>query len=191
MVCNMVDYLKHILCSRQKKTLTDKNLKSSAVLVPLFNDGEELHILFTRRSNIVLHHKGQISFPGGQSHKDDSDLLQTALRESWEEIGLKPKDVQILGELDDIPTFTSGFNIRPFVGIIPYPYSFKLNQQETTEILDIPLSALMESSSCQNDAVGADGIKQVAYVYKGQTIWGATARIVKQLVDILRSSSGT
>ncbi len=125
----MNEHLKRNLSTRVKKTLTDKKLKPAAVLVPLFYDGNEFHILLTRRSENVPHHKGQISFPGGQPHKKDSDLLQTALRESWEEIGLKPEDVQVIGELDDTPTLTSGFIITPFVGIIPYPYSFKLNLQ--------------------------------------------------------------
>jgi 8-oxo-dGTP pyrophosphatase MutT (NUDIX family) len=182
----MIDYLKHILSSRQKKLHYDKNLKPAAVLVPLFSDGEELHILFTRRSEEVFHHKGQISFPGGRPHEKDSDLRQTALRESWEEIGLKPEDVRILGELDDTPTVTTGFNIRPFVGIIPFPYSFKLNKAETTALLDIPFQALLDDSAYSHDAMDSEGIKQAAYVYHGQTIWGATARIVKQLVDILR-----
>ena len=107
---NMDDYLKHILSSRQKKTINDKGLKPAAVLVPLFYVGKELHILFTRRSNKVLYHKGQISFPGGRPHKIDPDFLHTALRESWEEIGLKSEDIQILGELDNTPTITTGFN---------------------------------------------------------------------------------
>ena len=185
----MDDYLKHILSSRQKKTINDKGLKPAAVLVPLFYVGKELHILFTRRSNKVLYHKGQISFPGGRPHKNDPDFLRTALRESWEEIGLKSEDVQILGELDNTPTITTGFNIRPFVGIIPYPYPFKLNPEETTEILDIPISALMQDSAYSSKVADAEGIKQETYVYKGQSIWGATARIVKQLLDILRSSA--
>jgi 8-oxo-dGTP pyrophosphatase MutT (NUDIX family) len=184
----MVDYLKHILSSRQKKLSIDKKLKPAAVLVPLFNDGKELHILFTRRSEKVFHHKGQISFPGGRPNKNETDLQQTALRESWEEIGLKPEDVQVIGELDDTPTISTGFNISPFVGIIPYPYSFKLNKAETTALLDIPLSVLLDDSAFLQDAVDSKGITQAAYVYQSQTIWGATARIVKQLIDILRSS---
>jgi len=107
-----MDYnLRQIFSFRQKKILTDKKLKAAAVLVPLFSDGKEYRLLLTKRSNDVLYHKGQISFPGGKPYKTDSSLLETALRESCEEIGLDPKDVEIIGELDDTPTTTSGFLI--------------------------------------------------------------------------------
>jgi 8-oxo-dGTP pyrophosphatase MutT (NUDIX family) len=189
----MNDYLRQILSSRQKKKkLTDKDLKPAAVLLPLFTDGTEYRVLFTRRSEKVLHHKGQISFPGGQPHKKDSDLLQTALRESWEEIGLKPEDVEIIGELDDTPTATSGFIITPFVGIIPYPYIFTPNPQETTEIFDIPLSSLMNSSKLTQELADSGGKLQETYTYKyqGYSIWGATALIIKQLLDTIRKAGG-
>src|SRR4030042_879372 len=129
-----MDYnLRQIFSSRQKKRSTDKKLNAAAVLVPLFSDGKEYHILLTKRSSTVLQHKGQISFPGGKPHKTDSSLLETALRESREEIGLQPKDAEIIGELDDTPTKTSGFIISPFVALIPYPYKFVRNPHEITE----------------------------------------------------------
>jgi 8-oxo-dGTP pyrophosphatase MutT (NUDIX family) len=183
----MNDYLKNILSSRVKKTLVDKKFKPAAVLVPLFSDGNELQILLTRRSEKVFHHQGQISFPGGQPHKEDPDLLHTALRESWEEIGLKPEDVQIVGELDDTPTITSGFMITPFVGVIPYPYSFNLNLLETTGVFNIPISTLMENSAYREEAVDSNGVVQQAYLFQGNTIWGATARIIKQLLDMIKN----
>ena len=118
-------------------------------------------------------------------------MLQTALRESWEEIGLKPEDVQVIGELDDTPTMTSGFIITPFVGVIPYPYSFRLNLQETTEIVDVSLSVLMENSAYQKEAVDTNGVTQKAYIYQDYTIWGATARIIKQLLDAIKNEDET
>lgn len=182
--------LKQIFSSRQKNKLIDKNLKTAAVLVPLFNDGKEYHVLLTQRSDDVLLHKGQISFPGGKPHKTDANLLDTALRESWEEIGLKPKDAQIIGELDDTPTKVTGFIISPFVALIPYPYEFIKNPRETTEILFVPLSVLMDNSNFNQEPMDNDGIPNYTYEYKGRIIWGATARIIKQLLDTLRAASG-
>jgi 8-oxo-dGTP pyrophosphatase MutT (NUDIX family) len=188
----MDNHLRHIFSSRQKKRLPIENLKVAAVLVPLFNDGKEYRILLTRRSNQVLYHKGQISFPGGKPHKNDSSLQETALRESKEEIGLAREDVEIIGELDDTETITSGFLISPFVALIPYPYKFVKNPRETTEILDIPLSALMEDSNCKQKLVNNSGTLTTicTFTYKNNKIWGATARIIKQLVDTLKSSNG-
>jgi len=188
-----MDYnLRQIFSCRQKKKLTDKKLNSAAVLVPLFSDGEEYHLLLTQRSSDVLQHKGQISFPGGKPHKADFSLLETALRESWEEIGLDPKDVEILGELDDTPTITSGFLISPFVALIPYPYKFVRNPHEIAEILDIPLSALMDKSRFKQEHVidNDETVTTYTYEYQGRVIWGATANIIKQLLDSLQSASG-
>lgn len=141
----------------------------------------------------MLHHRGQISFPGGKPHKADSSLLETALRESWEEIGLEPKDVEIVGELDETPTKTSGFLISPFVALVPYPYKFTKNPREIAEILYIPLSALMDKSNFKQEYLVDDGEPVTAYFYDyhGRVIWGATASIIKQLLDSLQSASGS
>lgn len=188
----MNDQLKKIFSSRQKKKLASKKLNAAAVLVPLFHDGTEYHLLLTQRSNKVLHHKGQISFPGGKPHKADAHLLDTALRESWEEIGLNPKDVEIIGELDDTPTRTSGFSISPFIALIPYPYTFTRNPHEIDDILSVPLSALMNPSNCKQKMVDDDGEPATAYIYEynGRVIWGATASIINQLLDTLKATSG-
>jgi 8-oxo-dGTP pyrophosphatase MutT (NUDIX family) len=189
-----MDYdLKQIFSSRHKKRLINKKLTSAAVLVPLFNNGKECHILLTKRSSALLHHKGQISFPGGKPHKTDSSLQETALRESWEEIGLNPKDVEVIGELDDTPTTTTGFLISPFVALIPYPYNFTRNPHEIDEILNIPLSALMDKSCFKQEYVTDDNnnrIKAYSYEYEGRIIWGATSKIIKQLLDTLKSAGG-
>jgi 8-oxo-dGTP pyrophosphatase MutT (NUDIX family) len=187
----MEKHIKRIFSLRRKKRLSDKNLKPSAVLIPLFYDGKEFRVLLTRRSNRVQHHKGQISFPGGRPLKKDSSLLETALRESWEETGLKPEDVEIIGELDDTPTRISGFLISPFVALIPYPYKFTRNPRETAEILDFPLSALMNETSFKQEFIenSKDTLPDYTYEYKGNVIWGATARIIKQLLDTLREAN--
>jgi len=160
----------------------EENLKSSAVLIPLFYNQGQYHILFTERSDEVDFHKGQVCFPGGTREPSDSSLLQTALRETEEEIGLKAKDAEILGELDDSITLTSNYVISPFVAFIPHPYPFKADSRETREIFSVPLSFLMDEANFKQDSY--------AYEYEGHIIWGATARILKQFIDLLKSESG-
>ncbi len=135
------------------------------------------------------HHKGQISFPGGARSKTDTTLLDTALRESWEEIGLEAKDAEIVGELDDTPTTTSGFNISPFVAFIPYPYKFTLSPYEIEEIFSISISALLHKASRKEEryTFGSQTFVNYSYEYEGRVIWGATARIVEQLLEIWQS----
>jgi 8-oxo-dGTP pyrophosphatase MutT (NUDIX family) len=188
----MKDQLKQIFSFRKKKYVTNKKLKAAAVLVPLFHDGNEYRVLLTRRSHEVFHHKGQISFPGGKPSKSDSSLLDTALRESWEEIGLQARDAEIIGELDDTPTKTTGFNISPFVALIPYPYSFVRNLHEIDEILDIPLAAFLDTAHCKQGRARNKSEMTIDFRYEcnGRIIWGATARIIKQLVDTLKSTYG-
>ena len=152
------------------------------MLIPLFYDQGQYHVLFTERSDEVNFHKGQVCFPGGTREPSDASLLQTALRESEEEIALKAKNVEILGELDDSLTLTSNYVISPFVALIPYPYPLKADGREIREIFSIPLSFLMDEANFRQDSY--------TYEYEGHIIWGATARILKQFIDLLKSKSG-
>jgi 8-oxo-dGTP pyrophosphatase MutT (NUDIX family) len=188
----MKEKLKQLLASRPKARSSIKGLTEAAVLVPIFCKDGEYHILFTQRSDRVQHHKGQISFPGGARSKDDASLLDTALRESWEEIGVEAKDVEILGELDDTPTTTSSFNISPFVALIPYPHRFNLNHYEIDEIFSIPVSALLHKAKKKEEysTFGNDISVSYSYEYDGKLIWGATAQIVHQFLDVWQSASG-
>jgi 8-oxo-dGTP pyrophosphatase MutT (NUDIX family) len=179
--------IKEILACRSKACIQDPRYRRAAVLIPLFKKDGEYHILFTRRTNRVEHHKGQISFPGGRQDKKDRDLLATALREAREEMGIEEKDVHILGELDDICTVSSDFCISPFVALLPYPYPFKVNHQEIEEVLEVPLSGLMDDRRFRQEIFDKDGQRFPVYFYqhRDHTIWGATARILKQLLDLL------
>jgi len=190
--CYMKDKLRQLLASRLKTRLSGRGLTEAAVLVPIFCKDGEYHILFTQRSDQVQHHKGQISFPGGTRSKPDASLLDTALRESWEEVGLKAKDVEILGELDDTPTTTSSFNISPFVAFIPYPYQFTLNPYEINEIFSVPVSALLHKANKKEEysTFGNEVFVDYSYEYKGRVIWGATAQIVQQFLEVWQSASG-
>jgi 8-oxo-dGTP pyrophosphatase MutT (NUDIX family) len=179
--------IKEILACRGKACIEDPRFKRAAVLIPLFKKNGEYHILFTRRTDMVEHHKGQISFPGGRQDEKDKDLLTTALREAREEMGIEKKDVRILGELDDICTATTDFCVSPFVALIPYPYPFKVNSQEIEEVLEVPLSVLLDESRFRQELHKGDGKPFLVYFYqhKDHTIWGATATILKQLLDLL------
>ena len=179
--------IKEILACRGKACIEDPRFRRAAVLIPLFKKNGEYHILFTRRTDMVEHHKGQISFPGGRRDEKDKDLLTTALREAREEMGIEKKDVRILGELDDICTATTDFCVSPFVALIPYPYPFKVNSQEIEEVLEVPLSVLLDESRFRQELHKGDGKPFLVYFYqhKDHTIWGATATILKQLLDLL------
>jgi 8-oxo-dGTP pyrophosphatase MutT (NUDIX family) len=178
--------IKEILDCREKTCIQDERLKRAAVLIPLFKKNGEYHILFTRRSDKVEHHKGQISFPGGRRDKGDTDFLATALREAEEEMGISPRDVRILGELDDICTVTD-FCVAPFVGLIPYPYPFQINRDEIEEMIEVPLAVLIDPSKVRREFRELRGQVWPVYYFQHQhhTIWGATASILKQLLDLL------
>lgn len=180
-----------ILRNYQKKGITDENLTPSAVLIPLFCKEEQCHVLFTERSNEVSSHKGEVCFPGGGSQPSDSSLLHTALRETEEETGLKTKDVEIIGELDDSMTISTGYVISPFVAFTPYPYLFKVNHREITKIFSVPLSFLADRANLKQDCHPIDNqaFTTYCYEYEGHIIWGATARILRQLIELLMPES--
>jgi 8-oxo-dGTP pyrophosphatase MutT (NUDIX family) len=180
--------IKDILHDYKKRKISDENLTPAAVLIPLFFDQEQCHTLFTERSDEVNFHKGQICFPGGTRELSDANPLQTALRETEEEIGLKAEDVEIFGELDDSITST-GYLISPFVAFIPYPYPFKADRKEVKKIFFVPLSALMNEANFRQDyqIINGESLHLYYYNYGEEVIWGATARIVKQFIDLLRS----
>ena len=187
----MKQKIEKILRYYKKKKSTGENLKSSAVLIPLFYKEGQYHVLFTKRSYELEFHKGQVCFPGGGPEPCDSGLLQTALREAEEEIGLNAKDVDILGELDDNLTLTSGYVVSPFVAFIPHPYPFKLNHKEVEEIFSVPLLALMDENSFRQDYYPEENRSGpgYAYEYEGHIIWGVTARILRQFTELLRAES--
>ena len=178
--------LREALSRRQKQHIVDAKLVPSAVLVPIYYRQGQYYILFTQRTERVKEHKGQISFPGGACQEGDRTLLDTALRESAEEIGLAPGEVKILGELDDTLTETSNYNISPFVGVIPWPYQLKVDGWETEEIIEVPISALMDKNSLRQETkiIGGQQVTSYFYHYRGRVIWGATARILHQFLDI-------
>jgi 8-oxo-dGTP pyrophosphatase MutT (NUDIX family) len=177
----MLERIRNNLAAEPEQKSVSANLIPAAVLLPLLLKDDDLHILFTKRTQTVKAHKGQVSFPGGVRDSNDASLLTTALREAEEEIGLKPKDVEILGALDPITTVTTGFLVYTFVGLIPYPYPFQLDGREVAEILTAPLHYLADDAHWSKRYYQAHDKSFEAYfvTYAHYRIWGATARILK------------
>ncbi len=183
----MIEQLRAKLAQRKKKHVTDTKRTVAAVLIPCFVKDGEYHLLFIQRTDKVRDHKSQISFPGGAREPTDETLAQTALREAEEEIGLKQSDVRLIGEMDDMATAGTNYVISPYVGLIPYPYKFKLDKFETEETIEVPVSALLDEKCMEEGSALVDGkaIDSYFYHYGKKVIWGATARILKQLLEII------
>jgi 8-oxo-dGTP pyrophosphatase MutT (NUDIX family) len=188
----MEQRLREVLSQRQRQHIIDAELVPSAVLVPIYYKQGQYYILFIKRTERVREHKGQISFPGGACQEDDGTLVDTALRECAEEIGLMAEEVEVLGELDDIPTETSSYIISPFIGLIPWPYQFKVDGWETEEIIEVPISALMDKDCLRQETeiIGGRAVTSYFYHYQGRVIWGATAGILHQFLDIFAQVVG-
>ncbi|MFB3884069.1 MAG: CoA pyrophosphatase [Thermodesulfobacteriota bacterium] len=186
-----MDQIRKILSSRERRVIEHPPFSHAAVLVPLFKKGEDCHLLFTKRSQEVKYHKGEISFPGGVVDEDDSELIHTALREAHEEIGLKETDVQVIGLLDDIVTITQ-FIVTPIVGLFPYPYPFKVSEAEIAELIEVPLSFLLNGNCFSESEIFRGGRNEIVYNYQYEhhVIWGATARILKQFLDLISYQEG-
>ena len=163
-----------------KKCFIGEKLMPSAVILPVFFKDGEYYILFIKRAQTVKDHKGQISFPGGRRELEDETMLDTALRECEEEIGLPRDKVEIIGALDDCVTLITRYLIATFVGLIPYPYDFKLDRNEIESIIEIPISALYRvKTGPEKTETGSPEFR-----YNGEVIWGATGIILSQLLDI-------
>ncbi len=182
----MQQRLKQALSQRQKSPVVDASQIPAAVLVPIYYKQGEYYILFTKRTETVKAHKGEISFPGGAYEEQDETLANTALRECAEEIGLAVEADELLGELDDLVTTTSGYIISPFVAAIPWPYPFKVDPIEVKEIIEVPISALLDKDRLRQETDALDGQVTATYFYdyQGTVIWGATAKILHQFLDI-------
>ncbi|MBI5963508.1 MAG: CoA pyrophosphatase [Chloroflexi bacterium] len=163
----------------------DTRLKNAAVLVPLTYVINEWHLLFTRRTDRVESHKGQVSFPGGASDEGEATPEETALREAEEEIGMKPGDVKVLGRLSQLITVSS-YRVSPIVGVIPYPYAFKVGGFEVERVFTIPLSWLATRSNYWEFSLRESDRSLIAYhPYDGELLWGATARMTVNFLKIL------
>jgi 8-oxo-dGTP pyrophosphatase MutT (NUDIX family) len=163
---------------------------AAAVLVPLFLAGEaaEPHLVLTRRRADLKRHAGEIAFPGGRRDAGDADLAETALREAEEEIGLPRTEVRLLGQLPPTSTFATNYVIHPFVGLIAEGRAWRLSAREVDAVLELPLEALRAGRTRTQMERRGITFETDAYVVDEHLIWGATARILEDLLGQLDSS---
>ncbi|HSQ13482.1 MAG TPA: CoA pyrophosphatase [Candidatus Deferrimicrobium sp.] len=173
------------LISRTPEIVTGNGLKPAAVLIAIQERADGDYIVLTKRGDNMPTNKGQIAFPGGRVHAGDADLVATALRESHEEIGVVPEHVRVLGRLDE---FTAGYGIvvTPVVGVIPPQYDFLLDLAETSAVASVPIRSLMEPGTYVKNAHLSPGghPSYHFYVNNGWDIWGVTARILVQFLEL-------
>ena len=191
----LYETIKEVLGSRAPKRIEDHESRytRAAVLIPLFSENGEHRILFTKRSRQVKTHKGQISLPGGVVEETDQSPEETALREAYEEIGLLKDDVDILGQADDTTTVVSSFIVHPFVGVMPYPYDFRVNHREVDVLIEARLAELLDPKNYQSQTPDSEGrLHPWGYFqYREHRITGITALILDQFLDLLFRPQGS
>ena len=180
--------LRKILSTRYRNKIEAKGCIPAAVLILLYEKDGIPYLLLTKRTQKVADHKGQISFPGGVRDEKDESLEVTALREAAEEVGIDINKVEILGLLDDFLTVSTNYVITPVVGISSSPLQFSINPEEVEEIIEIPLSFFQDSLKTKSRFPDKNTIDDVypSYRYGEHLIWGATAKILEQFLDIIQ-----
>ena len=178
--------LKQALAKRVVERVDGDGLMDSAVMILLYPKECEYCILLNKRSEQVEHHKGEISFPGGAKDPEDCDGLDTALRETEEEMGIKRDDVTVLGEMDEVVT-RSGFRVQVFTGTIEYPYKFSPSAIEIAEVLEFPVPALIDPANRRTETRWENGqpVTSYSYAHQEHVVFGATARILQSCIEIL------
>jgi 8-oxo-dGTP pyrophosphatase MutT (NUDIX family) len=182
------DRIRSCLASLKPKELADGYIREAAVLIPVMKWENEYCFLLTRRTEEVQTHKGQISFPGGM-REGAEDLVKTALRETYEEVGIEEDRVEVLGRFHDYVSI-HGFRVTPFAGFLHEPFEIRAQVTEVAEVLKVPLSTFtdparlrIEKSTIRNES------HVYFYSYGSHEIWGLTARIIKEFLDALNSQS--
>jgi 8-oxo-dGTP pyrophosphatase MutT (NUDIX family) len=177
------------LGARERRVVVGGPLVKAAVLVPIVDRGEPF-LVFAKRTEHVGTHRGQISFPGGRLDPSDRGLLEAALRESEEEIGLPRAVVEPLGALDDTETVATQFVITPVVALVRAPVAWQPDGREIEKVIEVPLAALRDRANLRVEYRERSGAPHevLFWDYQGETIWGATARILKHYLDLLEGA---
>lgn len=165
------------------------NARVAGVLVLLYCHGEEVSIVFMKRVEDGGVHSGQISFPGGKEEPEDKDIIDTALREANEEVGVDPKQVTVIGTLSEIYIPPSNFRVTPVLGFTSSTPLFAADPKEVAEVIQVPLSALLDESSATRQKIRIGNTFNMTvpcYKANGRTIWGATAMMLSELLDVIR-----
>jgi len=181
---NAIQQIKKTLTRRHPHQLKVPGFLPAAVILPFFNKNDEAHLLFTLRTDKVLHHKGQVSFPGGAWEKQDKTLTETALRETEEEVGIPRNLLNIVGQLDDFPTI-SDFLVTPFVATMPYPYPHNISTDEVAELLEVPLDLFLtdEFFEMKEKRYGNKSYPVYYYHWERAVIWGVTGYIINRFIE--------
>ena len=192
-----LEALESAISGYNSRTLTDetKEQRRSAVLIPIYCSAQdELHVILTRRSAMMKHHTHEVSFPGGNQEAEDQDLWATAIREAHEEIGLNPELPRFVGTLDSFVTVGSNSLVTPFVGILDTVPALEANPIEVEEIIDVPLAELLNPDIFREEIwQWQDGKSRPVFFFEliGDTVWGATASMLRQFLLVLLSIDQT
>jgi len=175
--------LRRALDARPRRTLDLPPGRPAAVLLMLFERDGEPWLVFTKRTQHVAHHKGEISFPGGSRDDDDADIERTAIRETVEELGVDAEIIRVAGRLDEIPTYVTGYNVSPFVAVIPEQHSYQPSPAEIDEVIELPVAELAKVG--RRDVIVRRGfpIETNVFETRGHFIWGLTGAILRQFLD--------
>jgi 8-oxo-dGTP pyrophosphatase MutT (NUDIX family) len=187
---HLADEIRRRLTARPRRRIADPGLRPAAVVVPLVPSPAGPAVLLTRRTDHVEHHKGEICFPGGRVDPGDADSLAAALRETWEEVGVRPEHLEILGPLDDFVSITA-YRVRPFVALLDradYPYSPE--PREVEEIFAVPTGHLL-NPACHRVEPGAPGDLRHRFHWHGRVVWGLTASILDHFLQVALAPGGT
>jgi 8-oxo-dGTP pyrophosphatase MutT (NUDIX family) len=157
--------------------------RPAAVLLMLFERDGEPWLVFTRRTQHVAHHKGEISFPGGGRDDEDADLEATAVRETVEELGIDPADITIVGRLDELPTFVTGYNVTPYVAVVTEQHSYRPSAAEIDEVIELPVDELANVGRREVIVRRGFPIETNIFETRGHFIWGFTGAVLRQFLD--------
>ncbi|HLU06240.1 MAG TPA: CoA pyrophosphatase [Woeseiaceae bacterium] len=157
-------------------------LKPAGVLIPIIEHEDSLTVLLTRRSSALRYHASQVSFPGGRMELGDADIRATALRETWEEVGIQPADVDVAGYLEPTPTIT-GYAVTAIVGIVPPGLDLRIDPNEVERTFEVPLAYLLDAANERASEREWNGLRLpiVEFHFASERIWGATANILLDL----------
>jgi 8-oxo-dGTP pyrophosphatase MutT (NUDIX family) len=157
--------------------------REAAVLLMLFEREDEPWLVFTKRTDSVKHHKGEISFPGGARDEEDADIAATAIRETVEELGVDPADITIVGRLDELPTFVTGYNVTPFVAVVPEQHTYRPSADEIDEIIELPVAELARIGRRETIERRGFAIETNVFETRGHYIWGFTGAVLRLFLD--------
>jgi 8-oxo-dGTP pyrophosphatase MutT (NUDIX family) len=183
---SLADLRQFLLTPEEAARLDAPGSTDAAVLIPLYPQGDELVAVFTERRSDLRRHAGEISFPGGRQDHPGEDLRETALREAEEEIGLTPDAVELVGALAPTGTFVTNYKIHPFVGLIEAGHRWRPQEAEVARVLELSLRDLIRGHEMKRLLRKGVPIKTPTYTVDGHFVWGATGRIVEQLLERLR-----